>query len=88
MEAGSKGAESKWRDDLMGHVIPELPLEGADRLMKDLMMMTMRSQMEGYLSTGEGHVDLGTIWGHAGSRIGMGLEMGMIEEQGIIKING
>ena len=88
MEAGSKGAESKWRDGLMGQVIPELPLEGVDRLMKVLRMRTMIYQMEGYLSTGEGHETLGTIWGAAGSSIGMGLEMDMIEEQGIIRISG
>ena len=88
VEAGSKEAESKWRDGLMGQVIPELPLEGVDRLMKVLRMRTMITQMEDDLSTGVGHVDLGIIWGHTGSRIGMGLEMDMIEEQGINRING
>ena len=88
VEAGSKEVESNWRDGLMGQIIPELSLEGADRLMEVLMMRTMRSHMEGDLSTGEGHVDLGIIWRHTGSMIGMGLEMNMIEEQDVIRISG
>ena len=72
----------------MGQVIPELPLEGIDRLMKVLRMRTMMYQMEGYPSTGEGHETLGTIWGATRSSISMGLKMDMIEEQGTIRISG
>ena len=52
------------------------------------MVRTMKPQMEGDLSIGGDHMDLAITWGHTGSMIGMGLEMVMIEEQGVIRISG
>ena len=88
VEAGLKAEESKWRDGLMGQTIPELPLEGEVRMMEATMVRTVRPQMEGDLSTGGDHVDLGITLGHTGSMIGVGLEMVLTEGQSVIRIRG